>query len=1741
MSSPVVLILTVVWLVPVLPVGAISPSTSEIAFAPVEAYNNDFNSSIGSEWSANAGILTTPSAERVLGSTTQFGSPDLVVNETLVLTLTGLPAHSLLDLSVDLYTVKSWDGNRTDFGPDSWDLNVTGTSSDVQPLTTFSNFVGVNQAYPDAYPGGSHPGMTGAAATGDLLGLGSSGNGEIPAARYSFNHSFAHTATSVTFNFTGSNLQHAFDEGWVLDNVVVSVTDFPPVASFTASPNPAACGQAVTFDASGSTHQDPDRSIVSYDWDFGDGATASGTVVNYSYAAFGSYTTTLTVTDDAVPPHTDTAVETISVNQGNTPPVARPGGPYSVPLGEGISLNGTASSDPDVGCGDSIVAYEWDISTDGDIDKNGPTPTVGAQEVEALGPGSHQVRLTVRDKFNLTSTATTTLTVFVNEPVASAAANPSTAGCAETIMFDGSGSYHPNPNRSIVTYAWDFGDGTTGSGATTTHTYFGQGTFTATLTVTDDNEPPRTDSATVTVTVTWPNQTPVARPGGPYAVPLGEGITLDGSASFDPNQACGDSIAAYEWDISNDGDVDHTGPTPTLTSQEVETLGTGTHQLRLTVRDEFGAQSVASTTLNVFVDEPMASFTASPNPAGCAEAITFDASSSSHPNPDRSIVSYAWDFGDGATASGMIVTHTYLTNGNLTATLTVTDDNAPPRTDTATQTITVTWPNQTPVASHGGPYTVALGHGITLDGSASSDPNEACGDQIVAYEWDIGYGGVFNVDHTGPTPTLTSQEVEALGAGTHQVALRVRDEFGATNIATTTLTVSDPPATISGDLSCNSVNGNGFAPNSSVSVVVKDAPGGATVYSNTSVPTDGTGNFNLFCGFGPDLTPGMEITVTSGPETKVLVLADLTIDVVDPPTDVVSGTAPANSSLFVGVNNPPGPGGAGQNTTADGTGNWTVDFTGVFDITGGTHANASVPDADGDNTHVNKQAPSINGNITDDFIGGEGFDPNATVTVDVRDAPGGALLFSATTPTDGGGSFGLCCGPEVGLPDLVPGMEITVSDGSRTKVLVLVALTIDAVDPPTDVISGTAPANSSLFVGVNNSSGEAGLNTTADGSGNWSVDFTGIFDIDALTQADAHVFDNDGDATSAQERPPTIHASYCCAGKISGNDFTANSSVTLEIFDSPGGTLLLSELIPTDRFGSFEFNLEATGVSLSPGMQVVASDDTSSDIKELTLDPMTLDALNPSTDTASGTAAPGTTVFVEIFAEFSPSLEVVADGSGSWVADFGAVGFDVTSAMGAIARVPDADGDTTDDEVFPPTISGNLVFDHVSGSDFTPNASVDVTIFESSGGALLFSGSVATGGEFGDFELGFDTHGVDLDPGMHIVVTDGVTSAAKELTLVSVSFDVLDPFTDTASGTAPPNAKVVLEVFDSGGEFFKETTADGTGAWTVDLGAEGFDVIEGGGNASVRDDDGDGTVADRGVPTFSATLNTDEVSGFNFTNSSTVTVEIFDSPGGTLLFSGSVPVGADSNFAVGFATHGVNLIPGQHITVTDDTTSITKGLILVAITFDVLDPVNDVASGTAPPGMRLGLEFPEGGGETAPADPNGDWFADVGAQGGDIAPSDSASICAVDSDGDCTRAEYVPEANLALTKTDPMGRQPTGRNMTYTLTVANAGPRAAYEVVATDQLPSSVTFVSATPTQGNCTRSGVTVTCSLGTIQSGNFVTINIVVKPTVAGTIINTASVTASTPDPNANNNADSESTSICRITSRRQSIPCG
>src|SRR5262249_36121189 len=111
--------------------------------------------------------------------------------------------------------------------------------------------------------------------------------------------------------------------------------------------------------------------------------------------------------------------------------------------------------------------------------------------------------------------------------------------------------------------------------------------------------------------------------------------------------------------------------------------------------------------------------------------------------------------------------------------------------------------NQAPTANAGGPYTIHEGDSLTLNASASSDPD---GDQLT-YFWDVNGDGNFN-DAAGVNPTLSWQQLQALGINdgpaSFNVYVRVDDGHGHVVTSTaTTLTVFDtaPTLTISGNAS----------------------------------------------------------------------------------------------------------------------------------------------------------------------------------------------------------------------------------------------------------------------------------------------------------------------------------------------------------------------------------------------------------------------------------------------------------------------------------------------------------------------------------------------------------------------------------------------------------------------------------------------------------------------------------------------------------------------------------------------------------------------------------------------------------------------------------------------------------------------------------------------------------------------------------------------------------------------------
>ena len=365
-----------------------------------------------------------------------------------------------------------------------------------------------------------------------------------------------------------------------------------------------------------------------------------------------------------------------------------------------------------------------------------------------------------------------------NQPPTADPGGPYNASVNSPVSFDGTGS--SDPDGSISTYDWDFGDGSTGTGATTSHTYAATGIYTVTLTVTDDGG--ETDSQNTTATITDPLP-PIADPNGPYNGVVGSPVSFDGTGSSDPDG----SITAYAWDFGDT--VLGAGATPTHTYSDE-----GTYTVALTVTDNDGQTNTGTTTATISPAGSNLPPVANANgPYSGTEGVAVQFSSSGSMDQDGMLTAYSWDFGDGGSSTAENPMHTYALAGTYTVTLTVTDDAGDSDTDSTTATIEVPPVNSPPAADANGPYSGFVGDSIIFDGSASSDSDGS----IVRYDWDFGDGTT--AEDAGPAPA----HVYA-AAGNYTATLTVTDDMGATDSTTADVAISEPLPVSDGEAQYNS-------------------------------------------------------------------------------------------------------------------------------------------------------------------------------------------------------------------------------------------------------------------------------------------------------------------------------------------------------------------------------------------------------------------------------------------------------------------------------------------------------------------------------------------------------------------------------------------------------------------------------------------------------------------------------------------------------------------------------------------------------------------------------------------------------------------------------------------------------------------------------------------------------------------------------------------------------------------------
>jgi PKD repeat protein len=293
--------------------------------------------------------------------------------------------------------------------------------------------------------------------------------------------------------------------------------------------------------------------IIKYQWDFGDGSDLqSGKSVSHVYQDPGFYTVTLTVEDTLGNSATVTAeVEAQGVSGApeavieTTPATDPETGQLTGPLPLKVTFDASDSRDPD----QDIVDYMWDLNGDGETDEEGQKITYTYYDA-----GTYDVLLTVEDTEG--QSGQVAMVVQVEEPGVQAVINatPEEGSVPLIVQFDGSSS--SAFEGEIVSYEWDFGDGSPTSvvGASISHKYDTVGTYTARLKVTTNNDEIASAEKKIFV-----REVPLKA----CFTPSRESGTAPLTVSFDPSCSTG-NVSNYHWKFGDGEESGSRRPTHTF-------------------------------------------------------------------------------------------------------------------------------------------------------------------------------------------------------------------------------------------------------------------------------------------------------------------------------------------------------------------------------------------------------------------------------------------------------------------------------------------------------------------------------------------------------------------------------------------------------------------------------------------------------------------------------------------------------------------------------------------------------------------------------------------------------------------------------------------------------------------------------------------------------------------------------------------------------------------------------------------------------------------------------------------------------------------------------------------------------------------------------------------------------------------------------------------------------------------------
>ena len=479
-----------------------------------------------------------------------------------------------------------------------------------------------------------------------------------------------------TYTATLALLNNAAEGTQMLPAIMHIIAEFiPPTASFESN-SPVCLGEAMVF----TDTSDPGvpGQIIAWAWDFGDGGTSSEQNPTHLYAAPGTYTVTLTITQ-AQTHLTDTYSAVVEV-------LSLPEAGFTYAVNE-VTVTFTNTSA-------NTTAYFWTFG-DGEFStETNPVHTyavAGTYVVTLVATGTCGV-----DEF------TDTVTVGFAPEVAFVSNAPVCLG--EPMFFTATLVSGTEP----ILYEWAFGDGGTASGVTATHTYTAVGTYTVTLTATNDFG---SDAYSAGVEV--------------LPLPLAA-FTYTASGLVVTFTNASQNATAYLW---NFGD----GITSTLENPVHTYAAGGTYTVTLQAEGPCGTDTAVQViqVVPLCIPPSGADFSWTPVSPVAGEVVTFTGNVVTGTEP----LTWEWDFGDGGTGTGNPATHTYGAPGNYTVVMTVTNACG---FEVVTYTVAVAGVCVPPSGADFSwtPITPTVGQSVTFSGTVDS------GTPPFTYAWAFGDGGV---------------------------------------------------------------------------------------------------------------------------------------------------------------------------------------------------------------------------------------------------------------------------------------------------------------------------------------------------------------------------------------------------------------------------------------------------------------------------------------------------------------------------------------------------------------------------------------------------------------------------------------------------------------------------------------------------------------------------------------------------------------------------------------------------------------------------------------------------------------------------------------------------------------------------------------------------------------------------------------------------------------------------------------